>query len=95
VGLSSKTVASCWYLADRFLTFRFGDKDLDFGRCTHDIVPFLQRQMGRKTPYWDKTQPTHQRNFFQYLFREGLTAANGHVWLLMGAIAIAEREQIA
>ncbi len=25
-GLSNKTIASCWYVADRFLTFRFGDK---------------------------------------------------------------------
>ncbi len=76
-GLSNKTIASCWYVADRFLTFRFGDKDLDFGRIApSDIVAFLQRQTGRKGPYRDKTQPTHLRNFFQYLFKEGLTAAN-------------------
>ena len=41
-----------------------------------DIVAFLQRQTGRKTPYRDKTQPTHLRNFFQYLFKEGRTATN-------------------
>jgi hypothetical protein len=79
VGLSTKTIASCWYVADRFLTFRF-DKDLDFGRIAPtDIVAFLQRQTGRKTPYRDKIQPTHLRNFFQYLSKEGLTAANRHV----------------
>jgi len=70
-GLSNKTITSCWYVANRFLTFRFGGKDLDLGRMTPgDIVAFLQRQTGRKTPYRDKTQPTHLRNFFQYLFKE-------------------------
>ncbi|HLY89347.1 MAG TPA: tyrosine-type recombinase/integrase [Acetobacteraceae bacterium] len=76
-GLSDRTIASCWYVADRFLTFRFGDNDVDFGRIVPgDIVAFLQRLTGRKTPYRDKTQPTHLRNFFQYLFKEGLTATN-------------------
>ena len=60
-GLSRKTIASCWYVADRFLTFRFGDKVIDFGRIgPNDIVAFLQRLTGRKTPYRDKTQPTNR-----------------------------------
>jgi integrase/recombinase XerD len=76
-GLSDRTIAGCWYFADRFLTFRFGDKDVDFGRIVPgDIVAFLQRLTGRKTPYRDETLPTHPRNFFQYLFKEGLTATN-------------------
>lgn len=76
-GLSDKSIASCWYVASRFLTFRFGDKDVDLSRIVPgDIIAFLQRQTGHKTPYRDKTQPTHLRNFFQYLFKEGLTTTN-------------------
>ncbi len=76
-GLSDRTIDTCWRFADLFLTFRFGDRDVDFGRIVPgDIVAFLQRLTGRKTPYRDRTQPTHLRNFFQYLFKEGLTATN-------------------
>jgi site-specific recombinase XerD len=41
-----------------------------------EIVAFLERLTTRKAPYRDKTPPTHLRNFFQYLFKEGLTATN-------------------
>jgi integrase/recombinase XerD len=76
-GLSEQTIDACWRCTDRFLTFRFGDKGIDFGRIAPgDIVAFLQRLTGRNTRYRDKTQPTHLRNFFQYLFKEGLTATN-------------------
>jgi site-specific recombinase XerD len=71
--MSERTIDGCWRCADRFLIFRFGDKEIDFRRLVPgDIVSFL----GRKTPYRDKTQPTHLRNFFQYLFKEGLTGTN-------------------
>jgi site-specific recombinase XerD len=76
-GMSERTIDGCWRCADRFLTFRFGDKEIDFRRLVPgDIVSFLERLTGRKTPFRDKTQPTHLRNFFQYLFKEGLTGTN-------------------
>src|SRR6185437_12290271 len=46
-GLSNRTITSCWYVANRFLTFRFGDKDVDFGQIEpSDIIAFLQRLTG-------------------------------------------------
>ncbi len=76
-GLSEPTIGDCWRVADKFLTFRFDDKDVDFSRIVPgDIVAFLQRRTWRKTPYRDKTQPSHLRNFFQHLFKEGLTATD-------------------
>lgn len=76
-GVSERTVYHSWRFADRFLTFRFGDAAPDFGDITPtDVVTFLQRLTTRKAPYRDKTPPTHLRNFFQYLFKEGLTATN-------------------
>ncbi len=76
-GLSERSIGHCWRFADRFLTFRFGDESGDLARITAgDIVAFLQRLTTRKPPFRDKTPPTHLRNFFQYLFKCGLTTTN-------------------
>jgi site-specific recombinase XerD len=76
-GLSERTIADCWRFADQFLNFRFGEADISFSAITpDDVVAFLQRLFNRKAPYRDKTPPTHLRNFFQYLFKRGLTASN-------------------
>jgi integrase/recombinase XerD len=76
-GMRERTIGHCWRFANRFLTFRFGDESIDFGRIRPgDIIAFIERLTSRKAPYRDKTPPTHLRNFFQYLFKEGLTATN-------------------
>jgi len=76
-GLADNTIIRAAHVIDQFLTFRFGDEAFDFHRIVpNDIAAFLQRQSGHKMPYRDKTQPAHLRNFFQYLFRKGLTATN-------------------
>ena len=76
-GLADNTIIRAGHVIDQFLTFRFGAEVLDFHRIIpNDIAAFLQRQSGQKIPYRDKTQPTHLRNFFQYLFSKGLTATN-------------------
>jgi integrase/recombinase XerD len=59
---------------ERFMTFRFGAKLGDLNDITPaDIVKFLREVMGRKTPYRDKTPPTHLRSLFRYLFWSGKT----------------------
>lgn len=76
-GLSERTIGHCWRFADRFLDFRFGKADVEMSAIRPgDIVAFLQRLTARKAPFRDKTVPTHLRNFFQYLFKSGLTASN-------------------
>ena len=76
-GLADNTIIRAAHVIDKFLTFQFGGGVLDFHQIVpDDIAAFLQRQSGHKTPYRDKNQPAHLRNFFQYLFRKGLTATN-------------------
>src|SRR5258708_17217094 len=76
-GLSERTIYHCWRFADRFLDHRFGDQGDDLRRVTPgDVVAFLQHVTTRKPPFKAKTPPTHLRNFFQYLFKCGLTSAN-------------------
>ena len=76
-GLSERTICHCWRFADRFLDFRFSKADVDLGAITPgDIVAFFQHLTTRKAPFRDKTPPTHLRNFFQYLFKSGLTPSN-------------------
>jgi integrase/recombinase XerD len=76
-GLADNTMIRAGHVIDQFLTFRFGAEALDFHRIVpNDIAAFLQRQSRQKIPYRDKNQPTHLRNFFQYLFRKGLTTTN-------------------
>ncbi len=76
-GLSKRTIADCWHFADRFLNFRFTEVDVAFSAITAgDITAFLLHLTSRKAPYRDKTPPTHLRNFFQYLFKRGLTPGN-------------------
>jgi len=76
-GLSERTIGHCWRFADRFLSFRFGEADVEFSAITPgDTVAFLQRLTTRKPPFRDKTPPTHLRSFFQYLFKSGLTATS-------------------
>ena len=76
-GLSERTIGHCWRFADRFLSFRFGEADVEFSAITPgNTVAFLQRLTTRKPPFRDKTPPTHLRSFFQYLFKSGLTVTN-------------------
>jgi site-specific recombinase XerD len=76
-GLSERTIGHCWRFADRFLVFRFGEGEGELAAITPaDIVAFLQKLTSREAPFRDKTPPTHLRNFFQYLFKNGLTPTN-------------------
>ncbi|HEX8595071.1 MAG TPA: site-specific integrase [Pseudomonas sp.] len=76
-GLSERTIFHAWRFADRFLDHCFGDANIDLGAtCAGDVIAFLQSLLSRKTPYRDKTVGTHLRNFFQYLFKSGLTTSN-------------------
>jgi len=87
-GLSERTIGHCWRFADRFLKFRFNGEEADLSRITSiDIVRFMQHLTSRGKPFRDKTPPTHLRNFFQYLFKSGKTAAN----LALGIPSIAQR----
>jgi site-specific recombinase XerD len=87
-GLSERTIGHCWRFADRFLSFRFGDAEVDLGAIAPgDIAAFLQRLTARRVPFRDKTPPTHLRNFFRYLFKSGLTRSN----LALCILSVAQR----
>ena len=76
-GLAERSIYHCWRFADRFLTFRFKGGAHDFGKLTPaDIAAYLQHLTSRRTPFRDKTPPTHLRNFFQFLFKSGRTKVN-------------------
>lgn len=77
-GLSERTIFHCWRFADRFLDFRFGEAAEDLWAITpNDIARFMQHLTTRlKTPFRDRTPPTHLRNFFRYLFKAGKTRTN-------------------
>jgi site-specific recombinase XerD len=73
-GLTEATIYHCVRFLDRFMTYRFGATLGDLNDITPaDIVKFLREVMGRKTPYRDKTPPTHLRSLFRYLFWSGKT----------------------
>jgi len=87
-GLSERTIFHSWRLADRFLTFRFGDRDPELSAVTaSDIATFLQQAMTRKPPLRDKTLSSHLRNFFRYLFKAGKTSTN----FAVGIPSVAQR----
>jgi site-specific recombinase XerD len=71
-GLAEKTIYDSLRFLDRFMTFRFGAK---LGRLDDirpaDIVAFLRHLNNRKTPYRDRTPPTHLRSLFRFLFWSG------------------------
>jgi site-specific recombinase XerD len=72
-GLSEQSIYHCWRFADRFLTFRFKGKALDWSKITAlDLARFMQSLTTRR----DKTPPTHLRNFFQFLFKSGRIKTN-------------------
>ena len=77
-GLSERTIFHCWRFADRFLDFRFDDEIGDLSAITpDDIARFLQHlATRRRSPFRDRTPPTHLRNFFRYLFKAGKTPVN-------------------
>lgn len=76
-GLSERTIYHCWRFADRFITFRFKGKPFDPSKLKAvDIAKFMEHITSRRTPFRDKTPPTHLRNFFRYLFYAGHTTVN-------------------
>jgi integrase/recombinase XerD len=76
-GLSPRSVYHVLRFADRFLDHRFGDDMLDLPALNaRDVVAFMERLLSRKRPFRDKTPATHLRNFFQFLFAQGLTTTN-------------------
>jgi len=87
-GLSERTIFHSWRIADRFLTFRFGE---ELGNLLEikaaDITAFLQHATTRKPPLRDKTLSSHLRNFFRYLFKGGKTTTN----LSLGIPSVAQR----
>ena len=87
-GLSERTIFHSWRIADRFLTFRFGEGHGNLSEITAaDISTFLQHAMTRKPPLRDKTLSSHLRNFFRYLFQAGMTKTN----LSLGILSVAQR----
>jgi integrase/recombinase XerD len=73
-GLSEATIYHCVRFLHRFMTFRFGEKLGDVNDITpNDIVRFLREVMSRKSPYRDRTPPTHLRSLFRFLFWSGKT----------------------
>lgn len=71
-GLTEATIYHCVRFLERFITFRFGATLGDLNDITPaDIEKFLREVMGRKTPYRDKTPPTHLRSLFRFLFWSG------------------------
>lgn len=76
-GVSERSISDYWRGADRFLTFRFGTDEVDFRSITSaDIITFAELPPVRKIIHRDTRQQRHLRNFFQYLFRKGLTSTN-------------------
>jgi integrase/recombinase XerD len=76
-GLSQRTIFHSWLFADRFLDYRFRDKDVDLGATSaSDVIAFLQLLTPKDAPFRAKTPTTHLRNFFRYLFKCGLTLSN-------------------
>ncbi len=73
-GVSEATIYHCMRFLHRFMTFRFGEKLGDLNDITpDDIVRFLREVMSRKSPYRDRTPPTHLRSLFGFLFWSGKT----------------------
>ena len=73
-GVSEATIYHCLRFLDRFMTFRFGEKLGNLNDITpDDIVRFLREVMSRKSPYRDRTPPTHLRSLFRFLFWSGKT----------------------
>jgi site-specific recombinase XerD len=73
-GLTEATIYHCVRFLHRFMTFRFGERLGNLNDITpDDIVRFLRKVMGRRSPYRDKTPPTHLRSLFRFLFWSGKT----------------------
>lgn len=87
-GLSERTIPHCWWDAERFLQFRFGDEveNLCSITPTH-IAQFLQEKHSGPKPYRVKALSTHLRNFFRYLFKTGKTDTN----LALSVPSVAQR----
>jgi len=76
-GLSRRTIFHTWRFADRFLDYRFGDAGIDLGATSAgDVITFLQLLTSKKAPFRDTSPATHLRNFFQFMFKCGLTSSN-------------------
>ena len=87
-GLSDRTIFHSWHVANRFLTFRFGNEIGDLSEITAaDVVAFLQKMTAQRPPLRQKTLSSHLRNFFRYLFQTGKTGAN----LAPGIPSVAQR----
>ena len=73
-GLTEATIYHCVRFLHRFMAFRFGEKLGNLNDIKpDDIVRFLREVMGSKSPYRDRTPPTHLRSLFRYLFWSGKT----------------------
>jgi integrase/recombinase XerD len=73
-GLSRATIYHCVRFLHRFMAFRFGGQLGDMNLITvEDVARFLHEVMSRKSPYRDRTPPTHLRNLFRFLFWSGKT----------------------
>jgi len=73
-GLTEATIYHCIRFLYRFMTFRFGERLGDLGDITpDDVTRFVREVLARKSPYRDRTPPTHLRNLFRFLFWSGRT----------------------
>lgn len=77
-GLRESTIRTCWWLANSFLTFRFGQtKCGPFTALTApDVADYLLHRHARGRSPRVKTTATHLRRLLQYLFQSGRTRTN-------------------
>jgi site-specific recombinase XerD len=87
-GLSERTIPRCWWEANRFLEFRFGDAAGNLSEITlTDIAAFLQHVQAQPRASRGKSPSTHLRRLFQYLFQAGKTNTN----LALGIPSVVQR----
>ena len=76
-GVTERTIKHAWWLVSRFLTFCFGEEEVNVSQITAaHITNFMQQATLRPKPLRDKTSPSHLRNFCLFLFKTDRTTTN-------------------
>ena len=89
-GVSEGTIKRGWWLVSRFLTFCFGEGDINASQITAaHITNFMQQMALRPRPLRDKTSASHLRNFCLFLFKTNRTNTN----LAPSVLSVSHRRQ--